>query len=138
MVIEEFNEVLKSICEALHECPKCGDMVMTEVPLQWSTCDQCEREQGMEIALHGCDTLNPERSYRMSKQNGRRAVSHSLYDRHVEVQERLASESGLTDSEIIRALLELVSDCHAVWQGPFLKFERPKFRWGAKEEGRFL
>ena len=72
------------------------------------------------------------------KTNGRRPVTHSLTERHVEIEKRLAEEAGLTGSEIIRELLELASDCHAIWKGPFLKFERPKFRWGDKEEERFL
>jgi hypothetical protein len=72
------------------------------------------------------------------KLNGRRNISHSLYDRHIQINRRLAEESGLSESQIVRELLELVSNCHAVWNGCFLKFERPRFQWGEDERERFL
>jgi hypothetical protein len=72
------------------------------------------------------------------KNNGRRNPSYSLYDRDIAVIKRLASEAGLTDSEILRGIILAVSDCKATWSGPLLRFERPRFRWGDRGEGRFL
>lgn len=72
------------------------------------------------------------------KANGRRNISHSLYDRHIAITRRLAKESGLSESEVIRELLETVSNCKAVWNGCFLKFERPRFQWGDDEATRYL
>ena len=70
------------------------------------------------------------------KSNGRRNVSFSIYDRHLEVVKRLAAQSQLTDSEIIRELIEAAANCEAVWEGPFLRLQRPKFKW--ESEGRYL
>jgi hypothetical protein len=72
------------------------------------------------------------------KSSGRCNQSFSLYTRHVDVLKRLAEQAGLTPSEILREIIEAVSDCHAAWSGCFLKFEKPNFRWGADESGRYL
>jgi hypothetical protein len=70
------------------------------------------------------------------KQNGRRNTSFSLYDMHRGVIDRLAKEAELTPSELLRELIEAVSDTHAKWEGCFLRFERPLFR--QEKDGRFL
>ena len=82
-------------------------------------CDKCVRGDEME-------------------RNGRQVLSVSVKHQHKDVAKRLAEQAGVTESEIIRELLELVSNCHAVWNGCFLKFERPRFQWGQDERERFL
>ena len=70
------------------------------------------------------------------KQNGRRTLSVSVYDRHLEVVRRLATQAQLNESEIIRELIEAASNCSAEWEGPFLRLVKPKFLW--EKEGRYL
>jgi len=72
----------------------------------------------------------------MSKQNGRLTVSVSMYQRHVDVIKRLATQAQLTESEIVRELIEVASNCSAEWEGPCLRLVKPKFLW--EKEGRYL
>ena len=66
----------------------------------------------------------------------RKGVTVSLYARHIQVMDRLSKQSGLTPSEIVRELLEVASNCNAVFDGVFLRFQRPKFQW--ESQGRYL
>jgi hypothetical protein len=70
--------------------------------------------------------------------NGRQILSASVKKQHKDVVKRVAEQAGITESELIRELIELVSNCKPIWSGPFLKFERPRFQWGADEAGRYL
>jgi hypothetical protein len=70
--------------------------------------------------------------------NGRQVLSASVKQQHKDAVKRLAQQAGITESELIREMIELVSDCTPVWQGLFLKFQRPKFRWGEDESERYL
>ena len=66
----------------------------------------------------------------------RKSCSFSLYDRHIACLRKLSGQAQVSDSEIIRELLEVASSCTAIYDGIFLRFEKPRFRWEA--EGRFL
>ena len=66
----------------------------------------------------------------------RKGVTVSLYDRHIYAMRKLAKQAQVSDSEIIRELLELASNCDAIFDGVFLRFQRPKYQWEA--QGRYL
>jgi hypothetical protein len=78
--------------------------------------------------------MQERRGDEMSKSNGRQVRSFSMYQHEVELLKRLAAQSGLNESEIIREVLSLISDCKITRDElGAIHFERPAFRqaaWG--------
>ena len=62
--------------------------------------------------------------------------SFRLAPHHRVILSTAAKQLGCTETQVLREMLEVFSGCKATWSGPFVRFERPKFRQA--EEGRYI
>jgi hypothetical protein len=65
-------------------------------------------------------------------------LSFTLKGRHHEIIKNLAMQANMNQSEILRLIIESVSDTHITWTGAIPRLERPRFRWSDLEFARYV